>query len=103
MAKEYIESKCGSCVHLEACAAWISHGSTLYRDFTYSVADCPYYQNAADVVEVVRCKDCKHYDKHGYKICALHSEQPDQFGAGVNIYMESDDFCSYGERRGDSA
>ncbi len=54
---------------------------------------------AADVVEVVRCKDCKHYDKHGYKICTLHSEPSDQFGAGVNIYMERDDFCSYGERR----
>ena len=53
----------------------------------------------ADVLQVVRCKDCKHYDKHGYKICRLHSELPDKYSSGVNIYMERDDFCSYGERK----
>ncbi len=55
-----------------------------------------------DAVEVVRCKDCKHYDSHGYKICKLHSVEASQFGSGENIYMERDDFCSYGERRKDA-
>lgn len=56
---------------------------------------------SVDAVEVVRCKDCKHYDSHGYKICKLHSVEASQFGSGENIYMERDDFCSYGERRGE--
>ena len=44
---------------------------------------------AADVVEVVRCKDCKY--NSGTKKC-LH---PDSFFA----VPKDDDFCSYGERR----
>jgi hypothetical protein len=43
---------------------------------------------AADVVEVVRCKDCKH---HHY-IC------PSGF-----IARKANDFCSYGERRNNAA
>ena len=44
-------------------------------------------QPAADVVPVVRCKDCKHYDIGGSCIiCGFQSRKPD-------------DFCSYGERK----
>ena len=53
-------------------------------------------QNAptVDAVEVVRCKNCKHYllpqgfcshDRHEYQTQA--------------VWQEDDDFCSYGERR----
>ena len=52
MAKDHIDSKCGLCVHSQACMAWIQHGSTLYSDFSYSVEDCPDYASSADVVEV---------------------------------------------------
>lgn len=50
---------------------------------------------AADVVEVVRCKDCKHY-KEGKllgpsKFCYFY-----QIGTGLNT--ADDDFCSKGER-----
>lgn len=40
-----------------------------------------------DVVQVVRCKNCKHYDI-GWSciICGFQSRKPD-------------DFCSYGERK----
>lgn len=41
----------------------------------------------ADVVEVVRCKDCKHYMSD---IC-YHD-------FGLN-FLRGDDFCSYAERR----
>ena len=50
---------------------------------------------AADVAEVVRCKDCKHKvrtDANGIVIC---SEE-----RGMYCPTE-DDFCSYGERRDD--
>lgn len=37
-----------------------------------------------DMVEVVRCKDCKHYDE---EFCHIHDG-----------YIEDDDYCSYGAR-----
>ena len=49
------------------------------------LADIP----AADVVPVVRCKDCKY--NRGSKKCL----NPDSFFA----VPKDDDFCSYGERK----
>ena len=50
-------------------------------------------QPTADVVEVVRCKDCKHWAT-GYGYCRK---------MGVNSYGDSpvgrNDYCSYGERK----
>lgn len=49
---------------------------------------------AADVVEVVRCKDCRAFMKHPTKedtMCC--SEWP-----SLSI-VEPNDYCSYGERR----
>ena len=47
-----------------------------------------------DAVEVVRCKDCKHYeyceDGEGYFCCSPY---------GLHSDTAADDFCSYGERR----
>lgn len=42
----------------------------------------------ADVVEVVRCKDCKFYSVNGH--------------CGVLGFCEPDEFCSRGERRKDN-
>lgn len=52
----------------------------------------------ADVVEVVRCKNCQHYNKR-YHRCNLHSEEPDQYSTGFIFEMQEDNFCSCGERR----
>ena len=48
---------------------------------------------AIDAVAVVRCKDCKHYRNTdcGY-MCKFWVDW---------LPTEDDDFCSYGERRGD--
>ena len=45
----------------------------------------------ADVVSVVRCKDCKYYRKM-YKLCSCRSDK-------FNVYLNDNDFCSYGERK----
>lgn len=50
----------------------------------------------ADVVEVVRCKDCEHFeainnDDHGW--CKLISDLPCEMSVRYD-----DDYCSYGER-----
>ena len=55
----------------------------------------------ADTVQVVRCKDCKHWcdswvapdGKHEHGYC--HMEEADD----VIVGRWDDDFCSYGERK----
>lgn len=60
-----------------------------YNDAIDSIAD---FEPTADVVEVVRCKDCKHSVKHqlGY-------------GCGMNYHLATNGewFCADGERRED--
>lgn len=46
-----------------------------------------------DAVEVVRCKDCKHYEIHKPKVLENCERN------GYIIPMKPDDFCSYGERK----
>lgn len=49
---------------------------------------------SADVVEVVRCKDCVHWGGVTYGfVCRKLS------GIDTKISMGADRFCSYGERR----
>ena len=51
-------------------------------------------QPTADVVEVVRCKDCKHWGGVVYGfVCRKFS------GIETKICMGADHFCSYGERK----
>ena len=52
---------------------------------------------AKDCVQVVRCKDCKHYNKESLW-CGMNSEDR---GEWFNWYAE--DFCSYGERKDNEA
>ena len=52
----------------------------------------PNAATAVDFVEVVRCKDCKHYEIHKPSI-TLNCERE-----GKLIPMMPNDFCSYGER-----
>jgi len=47
---------------------------------------------AADVVPVVRCRDCKHWDNGN-----LSFECPWDYGRHGS--SDEDDFCSYGERK----
>ena len=46
-----------------------------------------------DAVEIVRCKDCKHYEIHKPKVLENCERN------GYIIPMKPDDFCSYGERK----
>ena len=46
-----------------------------------------------DVVPVVRCKDCKHYEIHKPKVLENCERN------GYLIPMKPDDFCSHGERK----
>lgn len=62
---------------------------------------------AVDAVEVVRCKNCKHWhEKTGW--CYHHSHFVTSDGEACHPWesvewkmFEENDFCSYGERRAD--
>lgn len=62
-----------------------------YDDVLAIIAD----EKTVDAVEVVRCKDCKHYCQYPKvdkpKACFVHPLTPH--------FMPDDGFCSYGERR----
>lgn len=58
----------------------------LYDSYMDEVESIP----AADVVEVVRCKDCKHY---------YHGTCTNDFALNL---MRENDYCSYGERRSEN-
>lgn len=45
-------------------------------------------EEAPTAVELVRCRDCKHWSRGNYGYCFVHAS----YG------MAPDDFCSYGER-----
>lgn len=55
-------------------------------------------QPTADVVEVVRCKTCRHYDCENMT-CMRMSVEPEAYGEGIYIKMQENDFCSYGKRK----
>ena len=63
------------------------------RKFIYGVESYREYIEylpAADVVEVVRCKDCKHHNNE--------TEFCKQWSIFGTVKSDDDDFCSYGER-----
>ena len=66
----------------------IDHSLNLSEAYS-KIAEMP----AADVVEVVRCKDCKHENVH--HAISDKCTWCDYWG----IDPDFDDFCSYGERK----
>lgn len=61
----------------------------LHIEYAYAAEQLLDEIPAADVAPVVRCKDCK---KLGTGECPMEQDYP-------WISKDSDDFCSYGERR----
>ena len=55
--------------------------------------ECKYFTPTADVVEVVHCKDCKHYE--------IGKSYTPYCNNVMNLFeeMKCDDYCSYGERK----
>ena len=71
---------------------------------TFKLYDAPVFLKAVgtkeidkaptiDAVEIVRCRDCKHYEIHKPKVLENCERN------GYIIPMKPDDFCSYGERK----
>jgi hypothetical protein len=65
------------------------------QDCIEAVTEAP----AADVVEVVRCKDCKHYKPQA--ISSQWEHKAKYCCRCVAIKVKPDDYCSYGVRKGE--
>lgn len=67
------------------------HGNLDFALGIESVLEYAEHLPTVEAVEVVRCKDCKHYNQSTYgDMCKFWVDW---------LPTESDDFCSYGERR----
>ena len=72
---------CDKCCYGKVCA---------YRhQYDDHIVTCSHWKPADDVVEVVRCKDCKWWHTDG---CAFRKD-------AVKDLPAADDFCSHGERK----
>ena len=68
-------------------------GEWLYTDeFCKVINNMP----SADAVEVVRCKDCKQFEKHSGHIGNI---QYNGYCKGTGDWVNPTDYCSWGERK----
>ena len=103
MAKEYIEREAAK-RELLSWAVCINHPEYLIKDDALHVIDSI---PAADVVEVLRCRDCKYWGDEAGKLqhsdgvlfarCKVHNYLID--GRHTGWCPTENDFCSYGERK----
>ncbi len=83
-------STCKDCIHYEICEIM----SAQYGISKVPSSQCGFYKATADVVEVVRCKDCVPWGGVTYgQMCRKYS------GSDTKVCTEKDHYCSYGERR----
>ena len=78
-------STCKDCIHYEICDIMADQ----YGIPKVPSSQCGFYKNTTDVVEVVRCKDCKYYCPYNNGYCT--------HGTGL-MALDENQFCSYGER-----
>lgn len=80
---------------------WTERQLTLTDNCIKKIAD-EVVKRLNDKDEIVRCKDCKYWNKHHFVdiyVCSIHNKE------GRYPYllfeMSADDFCSRGERKDD--
>lgn len=90
---------CEGCEHYKQHTPMVGkcHAKSKGGRMLYNIDRCPKLppkprRRRKDLVDVVRCKDCKNYQsgevQHEYERCRHHWS-----------YVEEDDYCSYGERK----
>ena len=90
-------------VAIKACAKWLADVFGMHDEFKHTVlhkalTNIP----AADVVEVVRCKNCKHYGNDRLKRDCTEDKRYKPrvcFHGAYAKYRDPDWFCADGERR----
>ena len=105
MSKIQSKSICINCFHSYVCEQFNEH-----RDSGWVNKKCHFFNDhfvpAADVVEVVRCRDCQYRGDYG---CPMYYEEDIEWDDDgytevdtiIHDRTTDDGFCSYGERRED--
>ena len=89
-------AECKDCIHFVVCSPYTAPNESFPE-----VGGCTAFKNKADVVEVVRCKDCERCFKKRTKRnkqLMLFCMRMD----GREYQVNAHDFCSYGVRKGDN-
>ena len=85
---------CEDCVGYQFCSSYYTESEIKDVSIGGDIRNlCGWFEDKENFVEVVRCKDCKFYEKaeydEGFKtVCRLYKRQ-----------MQENDYCSYGERK----
>ena len=98
-ADEFLENESEAYMRAQVSFAE-EHADTPMKDLTRYVNEAVHKKiqmlinatESADVVEVVRCKDCIHNDQCKHRV-VMWVEDP------INTWHKDIDFCSYGERK----
>ena len=72
-------------------------GAIDYGMFTLGIQQAVDEQPTVDAVEMVRCRDCKHYKPQ--KKSAHWENRANYCNRVVTLKVQPYDFCSYGERK----
>ena len=91
---------CSKCIHFADCL--IDKRTRYYgKDIACANVEelCKFFKDKSNFVEVVRCRDCKHWDCYGGE--DAHKGDCNEL-VGLDSCMYEDDFCSCGERRADN-
>ena len=84
-------ARCEDCIHDKACNVWSLESGLPF----VNANTCEHFKTTADVVEVVRCKNCKH------KVRTSDGEyNPEDIVCDYHMSdgFDENDYCSYGER-----
>lgn len=101
MAKEHIERSEALQLVFDACACCMDaceidgEDAMCDRCAIEGIKLCLRDMPAADVVEVVRCKDCQYWEQA--------TPNSGNCNRALEITAYANDFCSYGERRAEDA
>ena len=93
-------ANCKDCICYESCKDWAEQ----YEDKEFPYRECSFFKPKADVVEVVRCKDCRSWEEVGvdpitsyrFGYCRHYQWQDREYS---DRETNDNDFCSYGERK----
>lgn len=75
---------CKDCIHYEVCR-YMAQPDIVFNG-------CVKFKNKSDLTEIVRCKECKHWEAY---------EEDERYGECFMLCRNANgnDFCSYGEKK----
>lgn len=90
---------CYNCIHFDNC---LDNGKTRYYGTNIACNDveerCKFFKNKSNFIEIIKCRDCESFiSRDGDSWCEEHS---DGWGDHI-VYVDEDDFCSFGARKTD--